>query len=112
MSCDLLVGVSCDLPVGVSCDLPVEVSCDLPGHVFQREGYGVLGHHSFSCRGVSRHKHTLVVLEVENGLFLEHIQLKRILKQKHNRRVLSPILCQRLVYNAVTNKFSNLDAFS
>ena len=49
----------------------------LPGEVFQREGDGVLCHDRLPRGRVCRHKHTLVLLQQQDGLFLELIGLKR-----------------------------------
>jgi len=49
--------------------------------VFERESDGVFCDHSFTGGGVRGHKYTLMCLQVYNGLFLEHIRLKRPLKQ-------------------------------
>lgn len=50
---------------------------DVPRHVFLGKGDGVFGHHGFASRRVRGYKHRVVVLQLEYGLFLENIQLKR-----------------------------------
>lgn len=52
-----------------------------PRHVFLGECDGVFGHHRFASWRVRGHKHWVVSLQPQYGLFLENIQLKWPLEQ-------------------------------
>lgn len=49
----------------------------VPRHVLLGKGNGVFGHNRLPCRRVSRHEDRVVPFQVQDGLFLEHIGLKR-----------------------------------
>lgn len=53
---------------------------NVPGFVLQGESNGILRYHCLACRCVGSHKHTVLVVKVENGLLLEWIQFKWKLK--------------------------------
>lgn len=49
----------------------------VPGHVFLGQGDGVFSHHCLPSGCVSCDKHRVVLLQVQDGLLLKHIWLKR-----------------------------------
>ena len=62
----------------------------LPGHVREGQSNGVLGYHRLPRRRVGRHKHILVGLQSQDGLFLEWVQLKTPLEMGTNQPTQHP----------------------
>lgn len=61
-----------------------EEAC-VPGHVFLGQGNGILSHHRLPSGRVSRNKDRVVLLQVQDGLLLKHIWLKRPLWERNGQ---------------------------
>ena len=49
-------------------------------HMFDSQGNSILSHHCLPSRRMRRNKHTLVVFQTEDSLFLKGVQLERPLQ--------------------------------